>query len=153
MASLFFNDSANEETDETDLDDSSYDDSGESSELSETSGDDHSHEESLYDMEIENNASGPQLFIESNWPVIQKFVVCRSVFPPKQDLRSYDLSELEKYSKKDEQWLSKVSIQHILRLIVRRNGRVAHAWRQFRTFEIAEEYCSRGNSWPIAAGF
>ena len=76
------------------------------------------------------------------WDVAQAFKVCRGGIPKTVSFRTYDVPELHRYAQSDPAWLRQLTVTNILRSCVRRHGKVGYSWKYFRTFEIAEEYCT-----------
>jgi len=79
--------------------------------------------------------------------VIDDFIARQVNFRLTKKLPTYDLSDLQKYARKDVEWLRTMTMNGILRLCVRRNGDVASSWRRFHQFGLVEEYCAQGDTW------
>src|SRR5579859_1892199 len=105
---------------------------------------DSSHDDNI---EWSDDDSGSENEDPALQPVIDDFIARGVNFRLTKKLPIYDLSDLQKYARKDVEWLRTMNMNGILRLCVRRNGDVASSWRRFHQFGLVEEYCAQGDTW------
>lgn len=111
-------------------------------------------DESQWDTAVYSEDESPDasVYTDEVWRVIEPFLQCRGEIATTFNEKTYDLSELKKYARKEPEWLNEVSMQAILAACARRHGKLAKSWRHFRTFEIAEEYCAHSKQWTVETG-